>query len=212
LQASLGYFIAPLASIFCGRLFLREALRPLQIGAILLAIVGVAWLSAWSGQMPWIALGLGVSWSIYGLLRKLAPLPALPGVVFVFLGIFLAAWIDDFTTVSGLTVGICLAFTLLAIGLDYVAGMLGAKKVGASREAIVGSFIGTIAGVFSGLWGLLFMPLVGAAIGQYMYDRDVIRARNVGIATWLGMVIGMLIKIAITFLMIGIFVFALMTP
>ena len=65
-------------------------------------------------------------------------LPALPGVVFVFLGIFLAAWIDDFTTVSGLTVGICLAFTLLAIGLDYVAGMLGAKKVGASREAIVG--------------------------------------------------------------------------
>ncbi|MFC2417284.1 MAG: EamA family transporter RarD, partial [Eikenella corrodens] len=79
LQASLGYFIAPLASIFCGRLFLREALRPLQIGAILLAIVGVVWLSAWGGQMPWIALGLGVSWSIYGLLRKLAPLPALPG-------------------------------------------------------------------------------------------------------------------------------------
>ena len=103
-------------------------------------------------------------------------LPALPGVVFVFLGIFLAAWIDDFSVVSGLTVGICLAFTLLAIGLDYVAGML------------------------------------GAAIGQYMYDRDLIRARNVGIATWLGMVIGMLIKIAITFLMIGIFVFALMTP
>ena len=58
-------------------------------------------------------------------------LPALPGVVFVFLGIFLAAWIDDFSVVSGLTVGICLAFTLLAIGLDYVAGMLGAKKVGA---------------------------------------------------------------------------------
>ena len=96
--------------------------------------------------------------------------------------------------------------------LDYIAGILGAKKVGASREAIVGSFIGTIAGVFSGLWGLLFMPLLGAAIGQYLYDRDLIHARNVGIATWLGMVIGMLIKIALTFLMIGIFVFALVTP
>ena len=70
----------------------------------------------------------------------------------------------------------------------------------------------SIAGVFSGLWGLLFMPLLGAAIGQYLYDRDLIRARNVGIATWLGMVIGMLIKIALTFLMIGIFVFALVTP
>ena len=66
----------------------------------------------------------------------------------------------------------------------------------------------SIAGVFSGLWGLLFMPLLGAAIGQYLYDRDLIRARNVGIATWLGMVI----KIALTFLMIGIFVFALVTP
>ena len=116
-------------------------------------------------------------------------LPALPGVFFVFLGITIVAWV-----------------------LDYIAGILGAKKVGASREAIVGSFIGTIAGVFSGLWGLLFMPLLGAAIGQYLYDRDLIRARNVGIATWLGMVIGMLIKIALTFLMIGIFVFALVTP
>ena len=139
-------------------------------------------------------------------------LPALPGVFFVFLGILLTAWIDDFSVVSGLTVGICLAITIVAWVLDYVAGILGAKKVGASREAIVGSFIGTIAGVFSGLWGLLFMPLLGAAIGQYLYDRDLIRARNVGIATWLGMVIGMLIKIALTFLMIGIFVFALVTP
>ena len=85
-------------------------------------------------------------------------LPALPGVFFVFLGILLTAWIDDFSVVSGLTVGICLAITIVAWVLDYIAGILGAKKVGASREAIVGSFIGTIAGVFSGLWGLLFMP------------------------------------------------------
>jgi len=133
-------------------------------------------------------------------------------VIGVVLGILLSAWIDDFSVVSGLTVGICLAITIVAWVLDYIAGILGAKKVGASREAIVGSFIGTIAGVFSGLWGLLFMPLLGAAIGQYLYDRDLIRARNVGIATWLGMVIGMLIKIALTFLMIGIFVFALVTP
>lgn len=86
---------------------------------------------------------------------------------------------------------------------------MGAKKVGASRQAVIGSLIGTVAGVFSGLWGLLFMPLAGAAIGQYIYDRDLIRAGNVGIATWLGMVAGMLAKIALSFLMIGIFVAAL---
>ena len=79
LQASLGYFIAPLASIFCGRLFLREPLRSLQVGAIMLAMVGVVWLAVWGGRMPWLALGIGISWSLYGLLRKLAPLPALPG-------------------------------------------------------------------------------------------------------------------------------------
>ena len=136
-------------------------------------------------------------------------LPALPGVVFVFAGILLGAWIDDFTVVSIGTVVACGVITLIAWGVEYVAGIMGAKKVGASRQAVIGSLIGTVAGVFSGLWGLLFMPLAGAAIGQYIYDRDLIRAGNVGIATWLGMVAGMLTKIALSFLMIGIFVAAL---
>lgn len=136
-------------------------------------------------------------------------LPALPGVVFVFAGILLGAWIDDFTVVSIGTVVACGVITLIAWGVEYVAGIMGAKKVGASRQAVIGSLIGTVAGVFSGLWGLLFMPLAGAAIGQYIYDRDLIRAGNVGIATWLGMVAGMLAKIALSFLMIGIFVAAL---
>lgn len=136
-------------------------------------------------------------------------LPALPGVVFVFAGILLGAWIDDFTVVSVGTVVACGVITLIAWGVEYVAGIMGAKKVGASRQAVIGSLIGTVAGVFSGLWGLLFMPLAGAAIGQYIYDRDLIRAGNVGIATWLGMVAGMLAKIALSFLMIGIFVAAL---
>lgn len=139
-------------------------------------------------------------------------LPALPGVLFVFAGILLGAWIDDFSIVSVGSVVATGVIAVLAWALDYVAGIMGAKKVGASRQAIIGSLIGTVAGVFSGLWGLLFMPLLGAAIGQYLYDRDLIRAGNVGIATWLGMVAGMLAKIALSFLMIGIFVVALLTP
>ncbi|MDO5057166.1 MAG: DUF456 domain-containing protein [Lautropia sp.] len=139
-------------------------------------------------------------------------LPALPGVLFVFAGILLGAWIDDFSIVSVGSVVATGIIAVLAWALDYVAGIMGAKKVGASRQAIIGSLIGTVAGVFSGLWGLLFMPLLGAAIGQYLYDRDLIRAGNVGIATWLGMVAGMLAKIALSFLMIGIFVVALLTP
>ena len=89
---------------------------------------------------------------------------------------------------------------------------MGAQKAGASKEAIVGALIGTVAGIFSGLWGLIFMPLLGAMIGQYVVDRDLIRARNVGLATWIGMAIGMVAKIALAFLMIGIFVAALLIP
>lgn len=135
--------------------------------------------------------------------------PALPGVLFVFGGILLGAWIDDFTVVSTTTVIISGVLALLAWALENIAGVLGAKKVGASREAIIGSLIGTVVGIFTGLWGLLFMPLLGAAIGQYMVDRNLIRAQHVGIATWLGMVAGMLAKIALSFIMIGIFIGAL---
>lgn len=139
-------------------------------------------------------------------------LPALPGVAFIFAGILLGAWIDDFTVISTGTVIACGVIAVVAWGLENLAGVLGAKKVGASREAIIGSLIGTVVGIFTGLWGLLFMPLLGAAIGQYMVDRDLMRARHVGVATWLGMVIGMLVKIALSFLMIGIFIVALFTP
>ncbi len=137
-------------------------------------------------------------------------LPALPGTIFVLAGIALGAWIDDFSRVSGLTVGIVTVIAIIAWAADYFAGIIGAKRVGASREAIIGALIGTVVGIFTGLWGLLFMPLLGAFIGQYLVDRDLIRARDVGIATWIGMVIGMIAKIALTFLMIGIFIAALL--
>ena len=137
-------------------------------------------------------------------------LPALPGVILVLAGIVLGAWIDDFTRVSGTTVAVVSVLAIAAWVIEYAAGVMGAQKAGASKEAIVGALIGTVLGIFTGLWGLLFLPLIGAVAGQYMVDRDMIRARNVGIATWLGMAIGTLAKIAITFLMIGIFIAALL--
>ena len=139
-------------------------------------------------------------------------LPALPGVILVLAGIVLGAWIDDFNKVSGLAVATVSVLAVAAWLIEYAAGVMGAKKAGASKEAILGALIGTVVGIFTGLWGLIFMPLLGAVAGQYLVDRDLIRARNVGIATWLGMAIGTLAKIALTFLMIGIFVAALLIP
>jgi len=137
-------------------------------------------------------------------------LPALPGVILVFAGVALAAWIDDFARISGWTVGVLGVLTVIAWAVDYVAGVLGAKKAGASGLAIAGAAIGTLAGIFTGLWGLVFMPLVGAAIGEYLARKDARHAGRVGVATWLGMLVGTVAKVAIVFLMVGVFVAALL--
>jgi uncharacterized protein len=141
-------------------------------------------------------------------------LPALPGIIFVFGGITLAAYAGDFTRISGLTVGVLAVLAVLGWALDYVAGLLGAKKAGASKLAIIGAAIGTVAGIFMGLVGVLFMPLVGAAIGEYIYLKGhpeaIQRAGKVGVATWLGLIAGMIGKVVIVFIMLGIFGVALL--
>jgi hypothetical protein len=100
--------------------------------------------------------------------------------------------------------------TIISLACDYVAAALGAKRVGASRQAVIGAVLGTLLGIFTGLWGLIFMPLVGAAIGEYMVLRDLQRAGQVGVATWVGLLLGTAVKIAIAFTMLGMFVAALL--
>lgn len=136
-------------------------------------------------------------------------LPALPGVALVFLGIWLGAWIGDFQQVSGLTVGILAALALLAWALDYVAALLGARGAGASRQALVGAALGTVVGIFMGLVGVLFMPFIGAVAGEYLARGSHRDSVKVGVATWLGLMAGLLAKVVIAFMMIGIFVVAL---
>ncbi len=136
-------------------------------------------------------------------------LPALPGVPLIFGGVLIAAWIDDFQRISVFTVVVLAILAVLGIVIDYVAAAISAKRAGASRQGIIGAAIGTVAGVFSGLWGLLFMPLMGAAIGEFMAHKDAFRAGKVGAATWFGLLVGTAIKLAIAFTMVGVFVAAL---
>ena len=80
LQGSLGYYINPLVNVVFGVLFLRERLRPAQIVAVLLAGLGVVYLTFSYGEFPWIALALASSFGLYGLIRKVAPVGALVGL------------------------------------------------------------------------------------------------------------------------------------
>jgi uncharacterized protein YqgC (DUF456 family) len=139
-----------------------------------------------------------------------AVLPVLPGAALVLAGTVLGAWIDDFQRVGGWTIGVLVALALLSWVLDYVAGLLGAKKAGASKQALIGAAVGTVAGLFLGFVGVLLLPFVGAAAGEYLARRDHRAAVRVGLATGIGLVVALVAKVVIAFVMIGIFVVALL--
>jgi uncharacterized protein YqgC (DUF456 family) len=136
-------------------------------------------------------------------------LPALPGVPLIFIGVLVAAWAENFVRITGVTIAILAVLTVIGVVVDYVAASMSAKRAGASRAGIIGAALGTIAGIVTGLWGLLFMPLVGAAIGEFIAHRDALRAGRVGVATWVGLLIGTVVKLAVAFTMIGVFVAAI---
>ena len=153
----------------------------------------------------WVLCGALIVFGLAGTV-----LPLLPGTVLVWGGIVLGAWIDDFARVGITTVVVVSVLAVLAWALDYVAGLMGAQKVGASKQALLGAAAGTVVGLFMGLVGVLFMPLVGAAIGEYLARKDQTRAVKVGVATWVGIMVGLIAKVVLAFMMVGIFVVALL--
>lgn len=159
------------------------------------------------------AMDINVLWVVSALLivAGLAGtvLPLLPGTLLVWAGILLGAWIDDFARVGTWTVVFITVLAMVAWALDFVAGMLGAKRAGASKLALVGAAVGTVVGLFMGLVGVLFMPLVGAAIGEFLAQQDQQRAAKVAMATWIGLMLGMVAKVVISCVMVGVFLVAL---
>lgn len=80
IETSLGYFINPLVSVLLGFVFLRERLYLGQKIAVLLATIGVVNFVGYFGQVPWIAIGLAISFGLYGLLRKIIPVSPMVGL------------------------------------------------------------------------------------------------------------------------------------
>jgi uncharacterized protein len=151
----------------------------------------------WLAAFVLIAIGIGGT-----------VLPALPGAPLVFGGLLLAAWIDDFREVGYVTLAVLGALTLVTVIADIAATMLGAKRVGATRAGIVGAALGTILGMFFGFAGLLVGPFAGALIGELSARRGLFSAGRVAVATWVALVFAVVVKLAVVFMMIGIFVLA----
>lgn len=136
--------------------------------------------------------------------------PASPGVLLIYAGMWLAAWIDHYTLVGWPTLTLLGALTLLAFGADLVASVLGARRVGASRLALTGSVLGGLVGMAFGLAGLLFGPFLGAVAGELIARRHLPSAARAGVGTWIGLVFGTLAKIALAITMLGVFVAGLL--
>ncbi|MEM0929886.1 MAG: EamA family transporter RarD [Pseudomonadota bacterium] len=79
-EASLGYYINPLIYVLVGVVFLRETLSTLQKAAVALAAVGVSILTIYGGSFPLVAMILAISFTLYGYLRKMTPVGAMPGL------------------------------------------------------------------------------------------------------------------------------------
>ncbi|MGH8172550.1 MAG: DUF456 domain-containing protein [Rhodanobacteraceae bacterium] len=135
-------------------------------------------------------------------------LPAIPGVPLVFAGMLLAAWADGFQHVGLWTLIALGVLTVIAVAVDFLAGLAGAKRVGASKLALFGAAVGTIVGIFFGIPGLLLGPFAGALLGELFAGGTLKRATNVGVGAWIGFLIGSVLKIGVCFAMLGIFALA----
>ena len=156
--------------------------------------------------MDWWMI-VGIIMVVVGIAGTL--LPMLPGVPLVFSGLLLIAWLDGFTKVSILTIVIIGVLALIAWAIDFVASIVTAKKVGASKQALWGTVIGGVVGLFfGGLAGIILGPAIGAMVGELMAHQDKSRATTVGIAAGLGFVLALVAKWVITLLMLGLFTYA----
>ena len=139
--------------------------------------------------------------------------PALPGLILMFVGAWLLGYADGYQTIGGGTIAAVGILAAIGTATDYVAGVLGAKFTGASREALWGSFFGGIAGAFFGIPGLLLGPLLGAAAGEFAARREALRAGKVGLGAFVGFIVGTAAKIgcaaAIVLTLLGVWLYGL---
>jgi chloramphenicol-sensitive protein RarD len=119
LQASLGYYINPLMYVLVGVLFLKERLRRAQLVSVLLAAVGVSYLTVMGGQFPFVAVSLALLFTLYGVIRKQVAVGAMPGLFIetLLLFPFAMAWLawlmtSQQATFAGSTVSMALLLML----------------------------------------------------------------------------------------------------
>jgi uncharacterized protein YqgC (DUF456 family) len=133
-----------------------------------------------------------------------AILPTVPGIPLIFIGIWLIAGMDHYRHLGYGWLIVIAAVGAVGLTVDLLAGVLGVKRVGASKQAILGALFGTVIGLFFGLPGLLLGPFLGSVLGELSSGSSVLRSTNVGISAWLGLIFGTIIKLVSSLMMVGL--------
>jgi uncharacterized protein YqgC (DUF456 family) len=149
---------------------------------------------------------LGVALCVAGLVGCVVS--PLPGPPLILAGLICAAWAEDFRRVGWPTLLLIGVLAALAVAIDLLAGVLGARRFRASKLALLGAALGGLVGIAVGLPGVLLGPFVGAALGEWISRRDLRQAGKVGLGTWLGLVAGALVKLALAVAMLCLFAFS----
>lgn len=133
-------------------------------------------------------------------------LPMLPGAPLLFLGLLCGAWAENFQYVGVWTLLALAALAGLTYLVEFAASLLGVKKYGGSRRAMIGAAVGGLVGLFFGIPGILLGPFAGAVIGELSLQRTLDEAGRAGFGTVVGLAIGLAGKLAIGIAMVGLFV------
>ena len=133
-------------------------------------------------------------------------LPVLPGVPLVFAGAFIYAWSTGFQVV---TIGNLIFFailTVIASTVDYIGGLITAKKYGSSKYGLIGGVVGGISGlVLLGIPGLIIGQLAGVILGELYFGKQMKESFTSGFAMFVGYILGSTVKVFFAGLIVIVF-------
>lgn len=183
LETALGYFIAPLGTVAMGVLVLHEPLRVAQRVAILLAAAAVVVLTVSNGRVPWIALAMATSWTLYGYLKKQIPLSPLESmaaeslVLVVPAAAFAIALAGRATSIPNSASGVDLSYAVLTGAATVAPLMLFAYAARRVPLTIIGPM-------------MYIVPSMNFIIGWLLYNEALPALRVVGFGlVWAGLAI-----------------------
>ena len=133
-------------------------------------------------------------------------LPVLPGVPLVFAGAFIYAWSTGFQVITVSNLIFFAILTAIATVVDYIGGMITAKKYGASKYGLIGGLLGSILGLaLLSIPGLIIGQLAGVILGELYYGKQMKESFTSGFAMFVGYILGSTIKVFFAGLIVIVF-------